>query len=227
MVARGLPQHEHLWLWVPARAEPVIGPAGGRTPLAWPERRGSCGYAASISTTIFPVVTCSPSATSIAGKSCRIIDAVCTCSIFMASSVMTGLTGFDALTLFDQDCHDAGRSSPHESCRLRRLIPLWPAQRVSGYGPKSYRPGARYKPVTVAKNRTVSIRPLLRKRMVSRPPPRVRQSRNGARFHRSSRHNQPSRSRVISRSWAPESNSIRIGIGNVAASVRPLRHGGA
>ena len=48
------------------------------------------GYApASISTTIFPVVTCSPSATSIAAI-VPAMPAVCTCSIFIASSVMTG-----------------------------------------------------------------------------------------------------------------------------------------
>src|SRR6267378_5246168 len=44
---------------------------------------------ASISTTILPVVTCSPSATSMA-EIMPEIGAVCTCSIFMASSVITG-----------------------------------------------------------------------------------------------------------------------------------------
>ena len=45
--------------------------------------------AASISTTIFPVVTCSPSATSMA-DTVPATPAVCTCSIFIASSVITG-----------------------------------------------------------------------------------------------------------------------------------------
>ena len=61
---------------------------------------------ASISATIFPVVTCSPSATSIAA----IVPAnrrVCTCSIFMASSVMHRLAGLDALALLDQHRDDA------------------------------------------------------------------------------------------------------------------------
>ena len=44
---------------------------------------------AAISTTTLPVVTCSPSATSIA-ETVPAIPAVCTCSIFMASSVITG-----------------------------------------------------------------------------------------------------------------------------------------
>ena len=61
--------------------------------LALRAPRNDGGYggfmSASISTTIFPVVTCSPSATSIA-EIVPEIGAVWTCSIFMASRVMTG-----------------------------------------------------------------------------------------------------------------------------------------
>ena len=45
--------------------------------------------AASISTTIFPIATCSPSATSIAAT-VPATPAMWTCSIFIASSVITG-----------------------------------------------------------------------------------------------------------------------------------------
>src|SRR5258708_1778556 len=55
-----------------------------------PRNDGGHGHAlASISTTIFPVVTCSPSATSMA-EIVPAIGATCTCSIFMASRVITG-----------------------------------------------------------------------------------------------------------------------------------------
>src|SRR5467141_4902992 len=54
------------------------------------EYRAQAGCAsASISTTILPVVTCSPSATSMA-EIVPDIGAACTCSIFMASKVITG-----------------------------------------------------------------------------------------------------------------------------------------
>src|SRR6476620_9893562 len=178
---------------------------------------------AAITTTILPVVTCSPSATSI-DDTVPATPAVCTCSIFIASSVITGCpaaTCSPALT-------STATTRPFIAART---LPSPPASAADA-GAASVRsstaivtPRCRtYSRSPSRKNLADSIMPSVRKRIVSEPSSSISKR---SPLPSTTASYPPSRPRTMSTSCAPCPRSIRIVSGNVAARLRPLRQGGA
>ena len=178
---------------------------------------------AAISTTIFPVVTCSPSATSIA-ETVPATPAVCTCSIFIASSV---ITGWPAATC-SPGLTSTATTRPFIAART---LPSPPAA-AADTGAASVRSRTAMRDAAMQEIEPVAVAqkfcaiPSCRRCGSGSYRGRVRRSRNDARRPRRRRHSRHRARARCSTSCTPWPRSIRIGSGNVAArtaSAAPWR----